>query len=155
MTESADPAGPPAEESAPDSAAGAVAVVEHPDAGSADASPLGSSVASPDSDDGETGDPDWAWVAEWRASDEPTPWAQGLTLGGFMVVLVASAIFVLTAGVADTPWLAVALNVLVAGGIGPQLWLARSLPVLRFIAWGAALGVLVGWLACFVIPFPD
>lgn len=99
-------------------------------------------------------EPDWAWVAEWRASGEKTPWAQGVALGAFMLVLVASAIFVLTAGVADTPWLAVLLNVLVAAGIGPQLWLARNLPVLRFIAWGAALGVLAGWLACFVIPFP-
>ena len=112
-------------------------------------------AAEPDlPEDEQSTDPDWAWVAEWRASGERTPWAQGIALGAFMLVLVASAIFVLTAGVSDTPWLAVVLNVLVAGGIGPQLWLARHLPVLRFVAWGAALGVLAGWLACFVIPFP-
>ena len=41
-----------------------------------------------------TGTESRAWKtgpAEWRASNEPTPWAQGLTLGGFMVLLVASA----------------------------------------------------------------
>jgi hypothetical protein len=126
----------PSEQTA--TAPGAVALAEGPDL----------------SEDEDSTDPDWAWVAEWRASGEKTPWAPGIALGAFMLVLVASAIFVLTAGVSDTPWLAVVLNVLVAGGIGPQLWLARHLPVLRFVAWGAALGVLAGWLACFVIPFP-
>ena len=97
---------------------------------------------------------EWRWVAEWRASGEPVPWAPGLTLSIFTLVVVASAIYVLTAGVADTPWLALGLNLVVAGGIGPQLWLARGIPVLRFVAWGAAFGVLVGWLACFVVAFP-
>ncbi len=146
MTVPAEPAaaGPPHEpRAAPEfgvvsASPGTVALAEEP-------SPL---------EDESSADPDWAWVAEWRASGEKTPWAQGVALGGFMLFLVASAIFVLTAGVSDTPWLAIVLNVLVAGGIGPQLWLARNLPVLRFIAWGAALGVLAGWLACFVIPFP-
>ncbi len=97
---------------------------------------------------------EWRWVAEWRASGEPVPWAPGLALAAFTILLVASAIYVLTAGVADNAWLAIGLNVVVAGGIGPQLWLARGIPVLRFIAWGAAIGVLVGWLACFVVAFP-
>jgi Protein of unknown function (DUF2537) len=105
-------------------------------------------------DDDRGGPAEWRWVQEWRASGEPVPWPQGIALGAFTLLVVASAIFVLTAGVADTPWLAVVLNLVVAGGIGPQLWLARGIPVIRFISWGAALGVPVGWLACFVVPFP-
>lgn len=109
---------------------------------------------SDEPDDVRGGPAEWAWVQEWRASGERAPWPQGVALAAFTLIIVASAIFVLTAGVADTPWLAVVLNVVVAAGVGPQLWLARGIPVIRFVSWGAALGVPVGWLACFVVPFP-
>ncbi len=90
---------------------------------------------------------DWAWVAEWRESAEPTPWATGLPLAAFAAVLAGVAVWVLSAGLADRPILAVVLNLLVAGGLAPAMWLCRHLPVLRWFAAGAAVGVVVGWVA--------
>ena len=93
---------------------------------------------------------DWAWVEEWRAGREPVPWGPGLALAGFALFLVASAVYVLSSGLADRPILAIGVNVLVAAGLGPALWLSRSLPVLRWIAGGAAIGVIGAWLAALV-----
>lgn len=106
--------------------------------------------------DGEALDEDeeaqeWAWVAEWRASGEPVPWATGLPLAAFAAVLAGVAIWVLSAGLADRPALAVALNLLVAGGLVPAMWLSRNLPVLRWFAGGAAVGVVSGWVAALMM----
>ena len=62
---------------------------------------------------------DWAWVEEWREGGEPVPWGPGLTLAGFTLILVASAVYVLSSGLWDRPILAIAVNVLVAAGLGP------------------------------------
>jgi len=94
--------------------------------------------------------PDWAWIEEWRNEPEPTPWGPGLALAGFVALLVASAVFVLSAGLATRPIVALGVNILVAAGLGPALWLARGLPVLRWIAGGAAAGVLIAWLCALV-----
>ncbi|SDO38372.1 Protein of unknown function [Nakamurella panacisegetis] len=93
---------------------------------------------------------EWAWVEEWRAGGEPVPWGPGLALSGFTLFLVASAVYVLSSGLADRPILAIAVNVLVAGGLGPALWLSRNLPVLRWIGAGAVLGLLSAWLCALV-----
>lgn len=93
---------------------------------------------------------DWAWVEEWREGGEPVPWGPGLTLSGFTLILVASAVYVLSSGLAGRPIVAIAVNLLVAAGLGPALWLSRSLPVLRWIAGGAVAGVLSAWLCVFV-----
>ncbi len=93
---------------------------------------------------------DWAWVEEWRNGGEPIPWGPGLALSGFVAFLVASAVYVLCDGLSDHPIVAVGVNVLVAGGLGPALWLSRSLPVLRWIAGGAVLGVLLAWLSVLI-----
>jgi hypothetical protein len=90
---------------------------------------------------------DWAWVEEWRLSDEPPAWGPGVAIGVFAMLIVASAVFVLSVGLGDMPWLALAANLVVAIGLAPALWLCRSLPVLRFLAWGAAVGIVVGWIA--------
>jgi hypothetical protein len=100
-----------------------------------------------DRNDDESEPQDWGWVAEWRESAEPTPWATGLPLAAFAAVLAGVAIWVLSAGLADRPVLAVALNLLVAGGLLPAMWLSRNLPVLRWFAAGAAVGVVGGWVA--------
>jgi hypothetical protein len=94
---------------------------------------------------------EWAWVAEWRDSGEPAPWATGLPLAAFAALLAAVAIWVLSAGLADRPVLAVALNLLVAGGLVPAMWLSRNLPVLRWFALGAAVGVVSGWIAALMM----
>ena len=94
---------------------------------------------------------DWAWVTQWRESSEPTPWATGLPLAAFAAVLAGVAIWVLSAGLVDRPVLAVALNLLVAGGLVPAMWLSRGLPVLRWFAGGAAVGVVGGWVAALMM----
>jgi hypothetical protein len=93
---------------------------------------------------------DWAWVEEWRAGGEPVPWGPGLFLAGFTAILVATAVYVLSAGLVDQPLMNLGVNVLVAGGLAPALWLSRELPVLRWIAVGSVAGVLTAWLSVFI-----
>ena len=107
-----------------------------------------------DDDDG-SDRADWAWVEEWRSGAEPTPWATGLVLTAFCALVVGVAIWVLCAGLADRPVIAVLVNLLVAAGLAPAMWLSRGLPVLRWIAAGAALGVVGGWVAAvLMLPLP-
>jgi O-antigen ligase len=96
---------------------------------------------------------DWGWVEEWRAQGEKPAWGPGVALAVFAAVLVAVALIVLTSGLADTPWLAICVNLVVAAGMAPALWLSRALPVLRFLAAGAAGGLVLGWL-CMLAIFP-
>lgn len=98
---------------------------------------------------------DWVWVREWRAGHEPTPWVTGVPLAVFSAVLVAVAVWVLSAGLSDRPVVAVLVNLLVAGGLTPAMWLSRNLPVLRWIAAGAAAGIVIGWVsAILMLPLP-
>lgn len=116
--------------------------------------PPGDNLSTDPGDDADHDEPevqDWAWVAQWRESGEPTPWATGLPMAAFAAVLAGVAIWVLSAGLADRPVLAVALNLLVAGGLVPAMWLSRGLPVLRWFAGGAAVGVVGGWIAALMM----
>jgi hypothetical protein len=98
---------------------------------------------------------DWAWVEEWRAGNEPTPWTSGLVLSVFSALVVGVAVWVLAAGLADRPVVAVLVNLLVAGGLAPAIWLSRGLPVLRWIGAGAAAGIVIGWIAALgMLPLP-
>lgn len=98
---------------------------------------------------------DWPWVAEWRAGGEPTPWVTGLALAIFAALLVGVAGWVLSAGLSDRPIVAVVVNLLVAGGLAPAIWLSRDLPVLRWIAGGTLAGILCGWTAALLmLPAP-
>lgn len=103
-----------------------------------------------DEDDPDGPGSDWAWVDEWRRSEEPPAWTPGVTIATFAALVVATAVFVLSVGLADLPWLAIAANIVVAAGLAPALWLCRSLPVLRFLAGGAAVGVVIGWIAALI-----
>ena len=93
---------------------------------------------------------DWAWVEEWRDGQEPMPWGPGLAIAGFVAFLVASAVYVLSSGLSGRPLVAIGVNVVVVAGLCPALWLSRGLPVLRWIAAGAAGGVLIAWLCVLV-----
>ncbi len=88
---------------------------------------------------------DWAWVEEWRESGEAVPWGLGVTVAIFTAVLVGSAVFVVSQGLSDRPVIAVIVNLAVAGGVAPAIWLSRGLPVLRWIAFGAVLGIVGAW----------
>jgi hypothetical protein len=84
-------------------------------------------------------------------SDEPTPWATGLTVSAFMAVVTFEAVFTLTATVQETAgWLAVLANLLVTAGLSPSVWLARRVRVWRWVSLGTAAGLAFGWLC---LPF--
>lgn len=78
---------------------------------------------------------DWRWVEEWRVDGDRPAWGPGITLAIFMVLLVGVALLV------------------IAAGIAPALWLSRGLPVLRFLAAGAACGMVGGWI-CILLALP-
>lgn len=85
-------------------------------------------------------------------TDEPTPWATGLTVAGFVAALTGVAVVVLSLGLTRVhPLLAVGLNVIAAGGLAPTLWEWRYTPVLRWFVLGAGIGVAGAWLTLLVL----
>ncbi|NNG35365.1 DUF2537 domain-containing protein [Nakamurella aerolata] len=109
--------------------------------------------AAPSDHDGSGGDGgdhrrrEWRWVEQSRREQAPTPWGQGLVLAAFIGIIVALAIVVLSSGLSNRGqgWLAVIVNLVIAAGMAPALWLSRGIPVLRFLAGGAGVGILIGW----------
>lgn len=87
-------------------------------------------------------------ITEAGAPDEPTPWGTGLTVAAFAAALVVVALVVVSLGLAEVSvLLAVFVNLVVAGGFAPSVWLGRRLPVWRWVALGTALGVVLAWIA--------
>jgi Protein of unknown function (DUF2537) len=79
---------------------------------------------------------------------EPTPWWTGLTVSGAVAVIVGIALLRLSQGLEPNGRGVVALaNLLVAAGLTPSIWLSRTAPTWRWIAYGAAAGILLTWLA--------
>lgn len=79
--------------------------------------------------------------------EEPTPWATGLTVSAFIAVIALLAVVALSIGLAETSVvLAVVANVLVVGGLAPSVWLARRVPVWRWVSYGVTAGVALAWL---------
>ena len=77
----------------------------------------------------------------------PTPWATGLAISAFFAVFVAMGDIVLARAFADAFGLVwVPANLLVGAGLAPSLWLLRRVPVWRWIALGATVGLGVAWL---------
>ncbi|RKT52336.1 DUF2537 domain-containing protein [Saccharothrix australiensis] len=86
--------------------------------------------------------------AESSEPAEPTPWGTGLTVSVFCAAVVAVMVVTLSLGLGETGWwLALLANVLVVGGISPSVWLARTVPVWRWVAYGVVAGVLLAWFA--------
>ncbi|CRK61322.1 hypothetical protein [Alloactinosynnema sp. L-07] len=82
---------------------------------------------------------------------EPTPWSTGLAVSAFVFVFVVVAINALAATLMETsPLLGVASNVVITAGLLPSVWLARGTPTLRWLAYGTAAGIAVGWVS---LPF--
>ncbi len=78
---------------------------------------------------------------------EPTPWATGLTVTALTAVIVGIALFSLSLGLATVGiWPVVLANLLVAAGLAPSIWLARSTPIWRWAAYGAATGIPLTWI---------
>lgn len=87
-------------------------------------------------------------VSRAAGAPEPTPWGTGLTVTGFVAALVVVALVVVSLGLAEVSvLLAVVVNVVVAGGFAPSIWLGRRVPVWRWVAFGTAIGVVLAWIA--------
>ena len=79
---------------------------------------------------------------------EPTPWATGLTVSVMAAVMVGIGLISLSQALEPNGRGVVAIaNVLVATGLSPSIWLARHTPVWRWLAHGAAAGIILTWLA--------
>jgi hypothetical protein len=71
-----------------------------------------------------------------------------LVVSAFSAALVVAAVIACGAAmIAVHPLLAVVVNVIVAVGVAPTLWQWRAVPVWRWVVYGAAAGVVVGWIA--------
>lgn len=85
---------------------------------------------------------------------EPTPWATGLTVAGFVAAVSGVAIVVLSLGLIRVhPMLAVGLNLVAVGGLAPTVWEWRRTPVLRWFVLGAGVGVAGAWLTLLALTF--
>jgi len=93
------------------------------------------------------------WFA--GAGDEPTPWGTGLVVSAFVAAVVIVAMMALaTALAAETAgWLVLLAAVVVTAGIAPSLWLTRRLPIIRWVALGAAGGVVLSWFGVLAVVF--
>ncbi len=81
-------------------------------------------------------------------TDEPTPWATGLTVAAFVAAVIGTAIVVLSMGLVRVhPLLALGLNIVAVGGLAPTVWGWRASPVVRWFALGSGIGVAIAWLA--------
>jgi hypothetical protein len=67
-----------------------------------------------------------------------------VVVAAMMCVAVTSLSFALAQA---SLWLAVIANVVVIGGLSPSVWLARDVPVWRWVALGVAGGLGLAWLA--------
>lgn len=81
-------------------------------------------------------------------NEDATPWGTGLTVAGFVAVVTAGAVVVLSMGLIRVhPLVAVGLNLVAVGGLAPTVWGWRQTPVLRWFVLGLGVGVAAAWLA--------
>ncbi|WP_433661578.1 DUF2537 domain-containing protein [Nocardia sp. CA-128927] len=81
----------------------------------------------------------------------PTPWGTGITVAIMVALLTATAVFSFGRALAEVhPLLAVAVNLIAAGGAAPTAWRWRWSPVTRWVVGGGAVGVLLGWVALLI-----
>ncbi|GAB3283173.1 DUF2537 domain-containing protein [Parasphingorhabdus pacifica] len=77
----------------------------------------------------------------------PTPWATGLTVSAAFAAIVVIALTVVTFGLAEVnPLLAGLVNIGVAAGFAPSIWLGRNIEVWRWVALGTAAGIVLAWV---------
>lgn len=82
---------------------------------------------------------------------EPMPWLTGLTVAGASLIVILITILSLAITLAEThALLALASNVVVTAGLLPSLWLIRRQPIWRWVAFGVAVAIALGWLS---LPF--
>ncbi|TQC46435.1 DUF2537 domain-containing protein [Rhodococcus sp. WS4] len=80
-----------------------------------------------------------------------TPWFTGLLVAGFAAAVVTVAVIAFGSQLARiNAVLAVFLELVVVAGVAPSAWRLRRTPVWRWLVYGAAAGVLAGWIALLV-----
>lgn len=78
----------------------------------------------------------------------PTPWSTGLGVSAVIAAIVVVVLVLVTLGLADVnPVLAVVINLAVVAGMVPSIWIGRNVPVWRWVALGAAAGIVLSWIA--------
>ena len=71
----------------------------------------------------------------------------GLTVSAFIAALTAAGVYSFGLALAHVHWtLAVAVNLIAAGGTAPTAWRWRYTPVTRWVLAGIGAGVLAGWV---------
>jgi hypothetical protein len=87
-------------------------------------------------------------VGAQRQESPPTPWVTGLTISGIIAAFTAVTFVVITVGLAqiNTP-AAVLVNLAVAAGFAPSIRLGVRALVWRWVAYGAAAGIVLSWIA--------
>lgn len=79
---------------------------------------------------------------------EPTPWATGLTVSVLAAPIIVVALLRLSWELAPHGTGVVVLaNLLAAAGLAPSIWLGRAAPTWRWVAYGAAGGIVFTWIA--------
>lgn len=88
-----------------------------------------------------------------QPEEEPVPWGTGLLAAGFIAAVVITAMLALANAMAAevSGWLVVFAALVVTAGLTPSLWLARRLPIVRWIALGAASGMIIAWFGVLAI----
>lgn len=77
----------------------------------------------------------------------PTPWGPGLVVSTIIGGIVVVTLVVVTLGLADvSAILACVVNLAVAAGFAPSIWLGRNVPVWRWVAYGTAAGIVAAWV---------
>lgn len=80
--------------------------------------------------------------------EPPTPWGTGLAVAAIIAALVTVALVIISTGLAEVNvLLAIAVNLAVAAGTAPSIWIGRRVPVWRWVALGAAGGIVLAWIA--------
>lgn len=88
-----------------------------------------------------------------RPGTEPAPWGTGLLVAAFIAAVVITAMLALADAMAAevSGWLVLVAAAVVTAGLAPSLWLARRLPIVRWIALGAAAGMIIAWFGVLAI----
>ncbi|MQY19281.1 DUF2537 domain-containing protein [Nocardia macrotermitis] len=90
--------------------------------------------------------------ARYGGYSEPTPWAAGIAVSVLVALLATAGVYAFGAALAQVHWtLAVAVNLVAAGGAAPSAWRWRTAPVIRWILLGVAVGVVLGWIALLIV----
>ncbi|CAM2932917.1 DUF2537 domain-containing protein [Prescottella defluvii] len=78
----------------------------------------------------------------------PTPWGTGLLVSAFAALVTLVGVVAFGTSLAHIHvLLALGFNLVAVGGAAPTVWRWRHRPVWRWVVYGLAAGVVIGWAA--------